>query len=342
MIHLEKERRLYLKRLQKKAADRREYVKITTILMLDSGFKSEDIAESLGIDAGTVFRYQAEYLAMKLEEYLRTAYEGRQSRLSDEEEQALEAELEVYLYATAQEVRAYVQDAFGVDYTLQGIVALLHRLGFEYKKTRLVSEKCDEAAQRAFVQKLEQTMSGLGESDALYFNDAVHPTHNTRADYGWIKKGETYPMPSNTGRSRLNLNGALNAEEVTDVVVDESERIDQASVIRLWEAIEAKRPNAKIIQVCDNARYYHGRLVKEWLEKHPRTRVMFLPSYAPNLNLIERLWKYLRKEVISHYFYKSKEDFREAVMDFFRNIHHHKHKLQTLLTLKFQIVSPAR
>jgi transposase len=341
MIQLDKEKRLYLKRLQKKAGDRREYVKLTTILMLDSGFKSEDIAESLGIDAGTVFRYQAEYLAMKVEEYLRTAYVGRQSRLSDEEERALEAELEVYLYATAQEVRAYVQKAFGVEYTVQGIVALLHRLGFEYKKTTLVSEKCDEAAQREFVRKLEETIQKQGDADAVYFNDAAHPTHNTRADYGWIKKGETYPMPSNTGRGRLNLNGALNAEEVTDVVVDESERIDQASVIRLWEAIEAKRPNGKIIHICDNARYYHGRLVKAWLEKHPRTRVMFLPSYAPNLNLIERLWKYLRKEVISHYYYKKKEDFREAVMNFFRNIHHHKDKLQKLLTLNFQIVSPA-
>ncbi len=153
---------------------------------------------------------------MKIEDYPRTEYVGRQSRLSSEQERALEAELEVYLYATAQEVRAYVQSAFGVEYTVQGIVALLHRLGFEYKKTSLVSEKCDEEAQRAFVQKLEQTLAGLGDRDALYFNDAAHPTHNTRADYGWIKKGETYPMPSKTGRERLNLNGALNACDITD------------------------------------------------------------------------------------------------------------------------------
>ncbi len=73
MIQLDKERRLYLKRLQKKAADRhRGYVKLTTILMLDSVFKSEENAECLGIDAGTVCRYQAEYLAMKVEDYLWT------------------------------------------------------------------------------------------------------------------------------------------------------------------------------------------------------------------------------------------------------------------------------
>ncbi|MGQ9804721.1 MAG: hypothetical protein ACUVRP_01410, partial [Chlorobiales bacterium] len=53
--------------------------KITTILMLDSGFKSEDIAESLGIDARTVFRYQAEYLAMKLEDDVRTARHWKRS-----------------------------------------------------------------------------------------------------------------------------------------------------------------------------------------------------------------------------------------------------------------------
>ncbi|MFQ3598461.1 MAG: hypothetical protein SNJ55_04600 [Chloroherpetonaceae bacterium] len=59
--------------MQKKAGAGCEYVKITTILMPDSRFKSEERAESLGIDAGTVFRYQAEYLAMKVEDYLRTA-----------------------------------------------------------------------------------------------------------------------------------------------------------------------------------------------------------------------------------------------------------------------------
>jgi transposase len=132
MIELDKERRLYLKRLQKKAGDRREYVKITAILMLDAGMKTEEIAEYLGIDDSTLFRYQADYLAMKLEVYLMTAFVGKQSRLSLEQEQALEAELKTYLYITAEEVRASVKQAFGIEYSVQGIVALLHRLGFEY------------------------------------------------------------------------------------------------------------------------------------------------------------------------------------------------------------------
>jgi hypothetical protein len=78
----------------------------------------------------------------------------------------------------------------------------------------LVSEKTDEAAQREFVKELEQTIAAVADKDSVYFNDAVHPTHNTRADYGWIKKGEQYPMPSNTERKRLNLNGTLNATDV--------------------------------------------------------------------------------------------------------------------------------
>jgi transposase len=125
-------------------------------------------------------------------------------------------------------------------------------------------------------------------------------------------------------------------------VIAEEETVNQESVMRLWEEIKRRRPTGRIIHVCDNARYFHGKLVRAWLAEHPRTRVMFLPSYAPNLNLIERLWKFLRKEVSSHYFYETLEEFRRTVREFFRNIHHHKHKLESRLTLKLHIVSPAR
>ena len=65
----------------------------------------------------------------------------------------------------------------------------------------------------------------------------------------------------------------------------------------------------------------------------------FLPLYSPNLNLIERLWKILRKKVINTGFYRTKEEFRRAVMNFFEHIAHYKEELNPLLNLNFRLVN---
>ena len=64
-----------------------------------------------------------------------------------------------------------------------------------------------------------------------------------------------------------------------------------------------------------------------------------MPSYSPNLNLIERLWKFLRKKVIDAEYYSSKQLFRDAVMGFFKEIKHYKSELESLLRLNFRVLS---
>ena len=66
---------------------------------------------------------------------------------------------------------------------------------------------------------------------------------------------------------------------------------------------------------------------------------LLLPPYSPNLNLIERLWKMLRKKVINTRFYRTKDEFRRAVMNFFEHIADYKEELESLLTLNFRLVN---
>lgn len=115
------------------------------------------------------------------------------------------------------------------------MIKLLGRFGFVYKKTKSVGLKADREAQEQFVQELNALLSRDNENQVVYFNDAVHPQHNTRPDLGWIYRGEDFEMPSNPGRKRVNINGALNAHEVADVVVVESERVNAQSCIKLWK-----------------------------------------------------------------------------------------------------------
>ena len=175
----------------------------------------------------------------------------------------------------------------------------------------------------------------------MYFADAVHPQHNTRPERGWIAVGETFPIASNSGRQRLTLTAALNAHDVTDVVTHESGRADAEATIalltRLRQQRDAHAAGRPIVVVCDNASTWRAAAVSDWLRTRPDCRLCFLPPYSPNLNLIERLWKYLRKEVISSFYTPAFADFADRIRAFFASIADHETALKSLLTLRFAV-----
>lgn len=172
----------------------------------------------------------------------------------------------------------------------------------------------------------------------MYFADGVHPQHNTYCNYGWILKGKDFELKSNTGRKRVNINGAVNANNVEKVVIDETDSVNAQSTIRMFELIEKQNPNAKKINVVvDNAKYYKCDLVKEYL-KNSRINLLFLPTYSPNLNLIERLWRVLNRNIIYNKYYENFSDFKKSILDFFENIKFYKDEIERVINFKFQLV----
>jgi transposase len=337
MVQLDNATRSQLKLLQKKEKNKRTFVKVTVLLLLDKGLSPLVISDYLGIDDATVYRYLKGYNEVGLKVYLEDHYQPCTGKLTEEQELRLKEEVTENLYINVKEIVAWVCQKFEVVYTQSGMTKLLHRIGFSYKKTKSVPSKADFEAQQKFLNDLNTKLEDLAENEVIYFNDGVHPQHNTRADYGWIPKGKEFEMPANTGRKRMNLSGALNATDVTDVEVLEADTINAEATIGLWEQINKKHPGKKITHICDNAAYYRSKKIQEYLSKNDHVTVVFLPSYSPNLNLIERLWKYLRKQVTSYFYYETYDEFRKAVLVFFANIAQHKPNLVTLLTLRFHI-----
>ncbi len=96
----------------------------------------------------------------------------------------------------------------------------------------------------------------------------------------------------------------------------------------------------KIYIIIDNARYYRCGLLDEYL-KTSKIKQIFLPPYSPNLNLIERLWKFMKKKIIYNKYYEKSSEFRRKILDFFENIVDYKNELNTLLTCKFKILDSA-
>ena len=110
-------------------------------------------------------------------------------------------------------------------------------------------------------------------------------------------------------------------------------------IIEFFKKIVERYPNKEIIIVLDNASYNHAKVVENFANSH-NIELFFLPAYCPNLNLIERLWKFTKKVLVNNEFYESYDLFKEKVFDFFENIENYEEELRGLLTKKFEIIDP--
>jgi transposase len=327
-----------LKKLQHHAGEKSVYVKVTVLLMLDKGRSIPEVAEDLGLDDSTIYRYFNLYTKEGLDKYLFAEYKGYLGRMTSEQLEELRQELKDRLYTDSKEIVRWVSEKWGIQYTPPGMIALLHRMGFSYKQTKQVPCEANREKQKAFIETLETLLETAEKENAvIYFADGVHPTHNTRSSTAWIETGTEREQLSVSGRDRVNINGAVNAQNPVEVLFVESESVNAQSTQALYEKIIAQNPNkSKIYVIGDNARYYKNKFLKEWLDDKPIEQI-FLPPYSPNLNVIERLWKFMRKKVINTSFYRTKEAFRASIHDFFNHISNYKEELVTLLTLKFHL-----
>lgn len=289
------------------------------IVLLDDGLSVPEVARIMYVDDDTVYQWHRRWDeggAARLAEF---GWKGSTARLSCAEERALVQALTERFHTTTAEVIALVEARFGISYSRSGMIKLLSRLGFEYRKPKALPRLPSVADQEAFVAAYETLLNGLDARDQVVFCDAVHPEYQTHPAHGWIRTGDPVAVSRTTGRQRLNLHGALNLESGVCHLV-ETEAMNAETTITLLSRLLAAYPRAGTIHVIlDNARYHHAKMVREWLKTHgKKIHLIFLPPYAPNLNAIERLWAVLHKAVTHNKFYPTFNDFVDAVLNFFR------------------------
>jgi transposase len=313
MNFLNDDERAMLKIQHKQERDGRIRDRIKAVLLHDKGWSPRQIAEALLISDEAVRNHIEEY---KISKKLRTESGGSSEKLSKKQSRLLEAHLQEHTYLYVKDVAAYIQMVFGVKYTVPGIRNWLQRHGFSYKKPAIVPGKANEQQQKEWIAEYEKLRAELLSNETICFIDGVHPTHNVQPAYGWIKKGVRKEIPANSGRSRLNLSGAVDV--ISHKVIVQSDRtLNANATISFFQKIEKAYPDKDRVHVfCDNARYYKNQQVQEYL-KNSKIILHFLPPYSPNLNPIERLWKWMKERVIYNTYYPGFEEFELAILGFF-------------------------
>ena len=168
----------------------------------------------------------------------------------------------------------------------------------------------------------------------LFFVDASHFVMGGFSGVIWTKIRRYVQTAS--GRQRYNVLGALDFVTKKIETITNNTYITATEVIALIDKLAAAHVGASIKLVMDNARYQHCKAVIEHAAK-TGVEIVFLPTYSPNLNLIERLWKFVKSDALNAAYHSSFSDFVSAIDDCIQSAHTlHKKRLDSLISEKVQ------
>jgi transposase len=248
-------------------------------------------------------------------------------------------------FRSSDQVRLWVEEAFGVLYTPSGIKGLLRRVGASYHKVTGFLWKADPDKQQEFVAHYERQRAVAQRPGARrtrrYFVDACHPLWGLELVYAcWLLVGQRFLAGMGSGRKRLNILGAYSPDdqECLDLRLTR-DNINGEQFVNLLRLLRATHPETeRFVLYLDGARYNGSEVVKEWLRRHPEFELEPLPTYSPNLNLIERLWKFLRKRALGRW-HKTFEAMQAAVSEVLDHLSDFRSELNSLMTEVFHIVA---
>jgi len=329
-----------LEKRRRQERDARIWWRLTALLWLDDGLTVDEVAARLDVGSKQIRRWLKIFQRQGLDGLCQLHYQGRVPRLNNTQIDELKQEIAKGQFRTTLQIADWILERFNVPYSQSGVKDLLNRSGVSYHRVTGFFWKADLVAQEEWLD--DYRCDPVGQTIRRYFIDACHPVWGIdMIYYCWLLVGQRFHVKIGSGRARLNILGAYCPEdhEYVDIRLTR-DNINGAQFINLLRCLRERHPETKrFILYLDGAKYYSPPFVKEWLARHPGFELKFLPPYSPNLNLIERLWKFLRKEAFCRGYgsFAEMQQGVSAVLDHLKKYHA---QLDTLMTEDFHVFHP--
>jgi transposase len=313
--------------------------KMEAIYLKSQGVTHKNIYRLCQISKTTLTKYIRQYQEGGVEELKKIEYKGQSSELNQYSGQ-IEEYFKIHPASSVAAASDVIEKITGIKRSPTQIREFMNRIGLKCLKVGYVPGKSLETERIKEVEiyrkeKLEPLLEeAIKGEKALFFVDAAHFVHKAYLGFLWCFVRTFICSPS--GRRRFNVLGAINAVTKEIITVTNETYINAESICELLIKIADLGLTIPIVLILDNARYQKCKLVSEKAEALG-IELCYLPAYSPQLNLIERLWKFVRNECLYSKYYESFADFKAAISTCIGTANtERKEKLDSLLTLNFQ------
>jgi len=315
--------------------------KMEALWLKSNGVPHNEICRLTGISPHTLCSYLRDYQTGGIDKLKLINFYQPTSELENHK-----GTLEEYFRqnppATIKEAAAKIKELTGIERKETQVRKFLKKIGMKCRKVGMIPAKADPDVQATFVAeqiqpRLEEAQAG---ERAVFFVDAAHFVLAPFLGILWCFERLFLKAPA--GRQRFNVLGALNAITHELITVTNDSYINSNSVVQLLHKIVELNLGIPVTLILDNARYQRCAMVMG-MAKQLGIELLFLPAYSPNLNLIERLWKFVKKQSLYSKYYPDFSTFKTAISECLSNTNKkHKSALDSLLTLNFQTFKKMR
>ncbi|MDB4304276.1 IS630 family transposase, partial [Desulfosarcina sp.] len=295
--------------------DVRLKVRFIALLMLAERVELKSIASIIGKSPKTIENWHNQYVTKGIDSLNSFQYKPKQSYLTSEQIDLVVKWAKETNPGKTKEVREYIKTHFKVAYSNEAVRKILKKRGLKILRPKVVpGNPPSEEEQKKKIENYFEMKRTAVPGTVFLFGDGMHLIHQNVPGLCWGDPKDPPILKTNTGRQRLNILGAYNPDLHSFVHLTGEENCNAERVIEYFDVIlKVYRRVPSIVLFLDNATYFKAKIVRTWLKDHPKLKLEFLPPYSPNLNLIERFWRFVKEHLVKNTYYKKYKTFRAKV-----------------------------
>lgn len=304
-------------------------------LKASMGYSNEIISKIIGAHRNSISQWIKTYQQGGYDAIIQVGYGTNRSDL-DNHSSSIKELFTKSPPRSVHEAVLMIAELTSIQRSPTSVRSFMKRHEFRYLKTGHIPAKINTTEQNKWVSETLKPVIEAAQNQEVHllFMDAAHFILQPFLCCLWCIKRVF--IKAAAGRNRINVLGAVNAITKEVTTMTNTTYINANTIVEFLKQLKQKYPDKAIAIVLDNARYQHCFFVNVWA-KSLGIHLLFLPPYSPNLNIIERLWRFTKKEILNAKYYDSPSLFHQAINNFFQTINtNHKKQLEKLLTLNFQ------